>query len=270
MATFKDYKEALIAQYQTSKLEDVTGVLHHPTPAQMRDYCVLKLADITSADEGVLKAFFETKKEESLKKSIERCNIDKFKSVISFLKEERDSENRIRVELTAVLINFDQRPFAKFSGMNADVRKEKETLVLGLKSTITLLDARKKKFKWSLVLLIALGLLGIGYTTKDVFLPEKECMQWQKDHYELMDCSSEINGLYTESVIMPIDKSVLSIKKIEVRDTTTFFKGGKPDVWYCKVNGVPECFDGPGFHPITGKALRPITDYIIKKYFNTL
>jgi hypothetical protein len=66
--------------------------------------------------------------------------------------------------------------------------------------------------------------------------------------------------------IEPFREEVLKLKQIEVCDTTTFFKEGKPIVWYCKVDGKPEFFNTYGIHPETGKALRPVTKYIIEKY----
>jgi len=75
-----------------------------------------------------------------------------------------------------------------------------------------------------------------------------------------------VDSLYSSSPVIPTDEKAMELKKIIVSDTTTFFEGGKAKIWYCKVGSVPEFFDGPGFHPITGKGLRPVTDYIIDKY----
>ena len=66
--------------------------------------------------------------------------------------------------------------------------------------------------------------------------------------------------------IIPFDENTSSLKKINVSDTTTFFKGDKAIIWYSKVNGKPDFFNGPGYHPITGKGLKPVTIYIINKY----
>ena len=91
-------------------------------------------------------------------------------------------------------------------------------------------------------------------------------MQWQSNHYEPIDCHEEVNSLFDGTPIIPFDEDINELNKLNVCDTTTFFKAGKAIVWYCKVDGKPEFFDDPGFHPITGGALRPITQYIINKY----
>ncbi|UPT69895.1 MAG: hypothetical protein M0D53_12230 [Flavobacterium sp. JAD_PAG50586_2] len=112
------------------------------------------------------------------------------------------------------------------------------------------------------------ALFFVGYTTKNLVFPEKQCMQWQVDHYEKVDCQDEADTLFANAPIEPIDERAIDLRKIEVCDTFPFFCGGKAVVWYCKVDEEPEFFDGPGagFHPITKKQLNPITDYIIDKY----
>jgi hypothetical protein len=81
-----------------------------------------------------------------------------------------------------------------------------------------------------------------------------------------MDCKNEANSFYKTTPIIPFDEKTKSLQRVMVSDTTTFFVDGKAVIWYCKVEGVPEYFNGPGFHPITGKALKPITKYMINKY----
>ena len=92
-------------------------------------------------------------------------------------------------------------------------------------------------------------------------------MQWQKNHYEVVDCTNENQqGLLKQYDIIPFDENQCKLIKIEVSDTTTFFKNGNSLYWYCKVNGKPEFFNTHGVHPETGKALKPVTEYIINKY----
>lgn len=272
--TFKAYKKVLLDYYNDTKSEDVSGVLLEPSPAQLRDLCCIKIDNgLTKSDEELLRLFFETKREDSLKLSVKRCNIDKLKPIISFLKRESDTENRARVELAAILIGYTPRPYAAFSGLikNSEVftaqpfeTADQTNNTVAEKPIV----AKKKGYKKALYLVLGLiGLSSVGYVVKDTLMPEPQCMQWQNDRYELLDCNLEVNG-FIDAQLLPIDEAVVNLKSVKITDSTTFFKGGKAIVWYCKVNGVPECFDGPGFHPVTGKALRPITEYIIKKYFN--
>ena len=107
----------------------------------------------------------------------------------------------------------------------------------------------------------------IGYTAKNMIAPESECMQWQKNHYKVVDCNSENQqGLLQQHDIIPFDEHQSKLIKIEVSDTTTFFKNGKPLYWYCKVDGKPEFFNTHGVHPETGKSLKQVSDYIVEKH----
>lgn len=270
--TFKSYKEEIIKRYSLAQAEDLSGILTTPTPAQLRDFCVMKCdKGLTKADEELMKAFFRTKSSESLKHSIELCNIDKFRPIISFLKNEKDTENQIRVGLAAIIVDFNPRPFAKFSGLDKEVMTEEsiskhtyEEIIQGFKVEDEPSGGLYKR--WLYLILGILGLFSFGYAVKSFVSPEKQCMQWQDGHYELVDCSGEINSLYSSAPIVPFDDKAQELNKLTVCDTTPFFEGGKPKIWYCKVNGKPEFFDGPGLHPITGKGLKPVTPYIINKY----
>ena len=67
-------------------------------------------------------------------------------------------------------------------------------------------------------------------------------------------------------LIIPIDENIMKLNKLDSNEKLNFFKNHKPVVWYCKQDGVVELFNAPGFHPETGKPLKPITKYMIKKY----
>jgi hypothetical protein len=58
----------------------------------------------------------------------------------------------------------------------------------------------------------------------------------------------------------------MKLKKLDPEEKLIFFKNERPLVWYYKHDGVFELFNCAGFYPDTGKPLKPITEYIIKKY----
>lgn len=104
-----------------------------------------------------------------------------------------------------------------------------------------------------LVILIITGYAG--------FLQGKEdCMVWMEDHYEKTSCTgSEMEQSLNQEILE-------NLKKIEVTDTTEFFRNGKVQVWYEKTDGELEFFSYYGIHPENGKTLKPITPYMIEKY----
>ena len=85
-------------------------------------------------------------------------------------------------------------------------------------------------------------------------------------HYEYIVCYSCTSQGILEIPVEPADESKAKLRKIEVTETTTFFVNDKPVIWYSKVNGKPEFFNTHGFHPVTGKPLKPITKYMIDKW----
>jgi|GEM_PF-1878491 len=113
--------------------------------------------------------------------------------------------------------------------------------------------------------LLLTSVLSLGYVAKERYFSKKECMQWQEDHYEMMDC--EINGLATISPVLALDEDVVELKKVTLRRGMPFFKYNKPLYYYYKVNrDSVEFFNGPGLHPITQEPLRKITWHMIYKY----
>ncbi|WP_264520935.1 hypothetical protein [Flavobacterium sp. N1994] len=270
---FEAYKKAVKLRYEEEKNGNYSSFLWQPSRANLRKLCVERLKENPSSDDlNSFKIFigFEFKPENSNKLKDET---DRFRTIENFLKGSSDSNDVEVINLAAILVDFTPRPYLKFVksckdeidtiGVNFLEKEEPKTV-----KTPPVLPEKNLSTKKKLII----GLLGftalfsIGYTAKDLVLPTKECMQWQSDHYVLVDCQSENNGLFASSPIIPYDENAVALHKLMVCDTTTFFEGGKAIIWYCKVGRLPEFFDGPGLHPITGKALRPVTNYIIGKY----
>lgn len=286
--TFNSYKKAIQDHYEFVKNKDITSVLLTPSPAQLRNYCTM-LVDkgLSKKDEEIFKAFFETKSDEKLKKSIESCNTDKFKTIISFLKDKRDSEMALRIEMASIIVDFSPRPYADFLTSNSIATSDNKqfvTVINGDNDSETKVrfevedvkeeivkaknfSSRNIKKKITLGLIGLIGISSIAYTAKNLIIPDAQCMQWQNNHYEKVDCNKQNQqGIIKSIDIIPFDPIKAELIKIKVSDTTTFFKNGKAILWYCKVNGKPEFFNTHGIHPETGKALKPVTKYIINKY----
>lgn len=279
--TFEEYKEGIKAQFQAIKRVGIygSGDLSNVTPAQLRDLCLRKAENqLSPKDEMVFRYFFNAKEGEKLTRAIENYGIGKLKSVISFLKGEKNSENRNRIELAAILVDFTPRPFySYFSNEGKELKIEEEPLqdmkgkkedeVLSLVSEVgneiktlpvkSILN-RHKKVLTKVALLCSLG---IGVVT---LLPKKECMQWNTNHYEVVDCSTESSGFLDPRI--PINKDRLDLKKLDPKTIKNYFENGQPRVWYAKIDDKIELFNQPGLHPTTGKTLKPITQYIINKY----
>ncbi|MDI5899532.1 hypothetical protein [Flavobacterium yafengii] len=276
--TFEEYKSAIKSQYEENKNVDVSGILLNPTPAQLRNLCLMIFDNsLSKSDENVFKLFFNLKEEQSIRKCIANYDIARFRPIISFLKGEKDSENTTRIELAAILIDFNPRPYNKYllnGKIDARGKSEASALVEVKKLIESNSDEERKNEKAGatnkglgkkavIYLAVLLSLFFMGYTVKGVFFPEKECMMWKEDHYVVVDCLNDNGAL---GVVIPIDENRMKLKKLDSNEKLNFFNNEKPVVWYCKHDGVVELFNAPGFHPVTEKPLKPITQYIIDKY----
>lgn len=280
--TFNEYKRAIRSQYEKKKIEDVTGILMNPSPAQLRNLCLMLFdKSLSSNDEKIMRLFFNVNEEESLRKAIEKCEISSFKPIQSFLKREKDSDNMTRIELAAILVDYNPRPYRKYmqtgvktNVISVEIPPAKDQNVI-LTDTDDLEEFNNNEVitgdnnsikKIAVFLTVLLSLFFMGYTIKDISFPTKECMQWEKDHYEAVDCSNDEKGKDQCNDILPINEETMKLVKLDSKVALVFFQNDKPIVWYSKEDGAIELFNQPGFHPESEKPLKPITDYIIHKY----
>lgn len=278
--TFEEYKEGVKAQFQAIKRVGIygSGDLSNVTPAQLRDLCLRKAENqLSPKDEMVFRYFFNAKEGEKLTRAIENYGIGKLKSVISFLKGEKNSENRNRIELAAILVDFNPRPFHSYFSNEGKELKIGEESLQEIKETskeerIALISTSEKgigvekktrtnQYKKLWTIGVVLCGLGIGVVT---LLPKKECMQWSNNHFEVVDCSTESSSFFDPRI--PINNYRLGLKKLDPQTIKTYFENGNPIIWYAKNGDEIELFNQPGLHPTTDKTLKPITPYIINKY----
>jgi len=280
------YKEAIKAKFEEEKNGIYSSFFISPSRAKLRQLCEEKLKDSNNSEDlNSFKFLFGFEFDASNKNKLQ-ANTDKFRPIETFLKGDTDLTDLNAINLAAMLVDFQPRPFRIFANKEDIDKNESVTLIktqslskadveecksnISLKETNQLDYSIKKniKKKISIGILSLIGVSTIGYTAKSIIAPDPDCMQWQKNHYEIVDCQSDnTNGFMYQSEIVPFNENQSQLIKIEVTDTTTFFKNGKPLYWYCKVNGKPEFFNTHGLHPETNKALRPVSNYIVDKYF---
>lgn len=278
--TFDDYILAVRSKYEVEKNKIYSDFLLKPSPAQMRELCLL-IHDkgLSNKDKEVFELFFRTKPDTILRKAIENIDVEKLKKICNFLNGKSQSTSPNSLNLIAILVDFELRPFGHF--LNSNLKQESVEIKSLIESDNTIktfvqeIEAKRpesnKNFKKKIAIgfLALIGLTSIGYTAKNIIAPEPQCMQWQKNHYKVVDCNGNgenQQGLLNQFDIIPFDEHQSKLIKIVVSDTTTFFKNGKPLYWYCKVDSEPEFFNTHGIHPETGKALKPVSKYIIEKY----
>jgi hypothetical protein len=119
------------------------------------------------------------------------------------------------------------------------------------------------KRNWKVIaaisLIVVVGLI-LGLSEKSKITA---CMVWKVDRYEKVACSVS----YKEKVV-PLDEVRLqNFKKVDVDLTTDFFDEttGQPLIWYYKSGNTVEYYTAPGLHPVNGKTLKAITEYMANK-----
>ncbi|MCD0476701.1 hypothetical protein LPB87_20100 [Flavobacterium sp. EDS] len=290
--TFEEYKNAIKTKYQVFKLEEPTGILLNPSPAQLRNLCLILFdRSLSINDENTFRVFLNAKEGDDLRRVIERFEISRFRSIISFLTGEKESDNPARIELAAILVDFEMRPYSRFLREELVVNTPKSIVVdinqsipkegpLMFGDTNVLAQSfvgepskpmlkTKSGFKKTYLAVLAVILVSAGLFAIWSFNDDENCMVWNKDHYEEIPCEKVSDAMTLfEPIVIKKDESLISnFKKIKVCDTTSFFKMGKPCVWYGKCfDGNYEYFTAPGLHPETEKTLKPITQYIIDRH----
>lgn len=297
--TLDDYKQAIQAKYEEDKSGDYSSFLINPSRAKLRDLCTIYYKENGNpVDFAIFRNFFGFEFEEDNSKELKK-QTDKFRPLETFFKGETDLTDISGVDLAAVLVNYNPRPFNRYNKVigtttslskgdnstysivekSADFTAEenkKEVIkihdnsvkrAVAPQSTLAQIQHKTISVKQIVKILILLLVITVSaYGMKEIFVPKKQCMQWQTDHYEIVDCSNTTQGIGAINEITPIIEEELKLKKISVSLKTPFFHKNKAAVWYCKKDNKIEYFNTAGFHPENDRPLKPISQYIIDKY----
>lgn len=279
--TINDYKKEVKAKYEEAKTGEFSGFLMKPSPAELKNLCLLLFdKGVSKHDQEILDRFFELDDKSNKRKQMEYFNVDKLRPISNFLKGNTETTRAVSLDLIAVLVNFNPRPYKKFFiGDKQELIDEVNVIEISKGDSGGYEEEKRVGFfeefknrsisKTIALATIPLFIFGsVSYGVKNTFFSEQNCMVWVKNHYEAAD----YEVLKDTAQVRPFNQDLLdNFKKITVCDTTTFFKNGdidKPVIWYGKAPDKKkyEYFNQPGLHPETGKTLKPISKYIIDKY----
>jgi hypothetical protein len=121
------------------------------------------------------------------------------------------------------------------------------------------------KNKYQILLFILAVVIAI-LLVSSITLNTQRWMVWQEDHYE--EAAFDTEKYNIGDLKLYKEERMEKFKKIEPNCNTLFFKSnGIENLWYGKnKNKELEFFTSLGLHPDTGKTLKPITAYMIKKH----
>ncbi|WP_148044260.1 hypothetical protein [Sinomicrobium pectinilyticum] len=120
--------------------------------------------------------------------------------------------------------------------------------------------------KLVLVIGVSIAFILIWVLSFQVFMPKQQWMEWQENHYTEVNYNAQ--KLRNGTLKLYKEERILYFKKIEPDCNTDFFTDkGIENLWYGKnEKGELEFFTDQGLHPETGKTLKAITPYMIRKY----
>ena len=312
--TFEDYRKAIKAKYEKEIEGDYSNNLSSPTTANLRNLCIKRFTSNTNKEDlNTFESFFDFPFDKEKKNLFGEEELNKLEAVKRFFlgRTERPTEDTI--QLAAILVDLQPRPFNKFrkqideedlelinelrtdnSGkdVSSDILSDKaeiespndsktdlvleefepiknqevESIPLPISAFVNIDEKPiSKKIRYLAITAILVGLGLIIYLA----LPQKECMQWSGDHYEIVDCNLKGEGLITTNPVELLDENLVDLKKVKICDTTVYFdKNHNVIIWYAKRGDSIDFFNSHGRHPENNSPLKPVTKYILDKYVN--
>ena len=120
--TSDDYKNAVKAHYEEIKNDIYSGLLLNPTPALLKQLCILKFEACGKTDREIFNRFFAFRSEENKLKQIENFDTDRFRPLCNFLKGKTKSIQHLSLEVIAILTDLEIRPLNVF--LRSDYEKK--------------------------------------------------------------------------------------------------------------------------------------------------
>ncbi len=263
---FNSYKNAIKAKYEQEKSGGFSNYLSAPTDAKLRRLCTMRLQDNPSENDHAIFAHFFGYRFEGNGQKLAR-QAERFRTINLFLKGKSVLTDENAADLLALLVDFEPRPLRRFLKANASLRasladakrrfKGNDDTSGGTPEIPGIPDVSrrtKKTWGWIAATMVAVAFVGVAVS----WATTTECLTWHRDRYQRGDCDAANPGV-------PFDEKLLHFEKITPSDTTTFFKNGRPVVWYSKQNNTYEFFNADGKHPVTGRDLRPVTTYLVHR-----
>lgn len=113
--TLKEYKKAIRNKYEIEKNGKYFDYLYSPSRGKLRDFCWLIFENKPTQDDlNVFKNLFSIDFDPAKKKKFKEQK-DKFRPIETFFKGETDPSNIDAINIAAVMVDFQPRPFKKFN-----------------------------------------------------------------------------------------------------------------------------------------------------------
>jgi hypothetical protein len=295
---FKLYKDKVVAAFIEKSEQANASWLVDLNRRKIREYCVERIEmGIEPNDHRAISDYLKMKAgDKDYLTAIGGRDADYFQALYQFLREPTRNPASPIVELVSWLVEFQNRPFAKFLetehhqpiAIEEQIDKvkgneeqsdptdiEEEEPVISTGSAISRENGNlhplvsgtagtgrpktspiKLASKGWYIGIAALAIIGIIYW---LYPKNSGCMYWDNYHYVATSC----NVPRPDTPLIALDEARLrSFTRIKNIDTITENSVGK--LWWVRVNGQIEIYKEGGKHPLyPDKELKKVTDYVV-------
>lgn len=128
-----DYQKAIKNKLKEACYGEFSSYLLDPKLTSLRTICeIIVDRELSKADENTFRLFFNVAKEDDLKKSIQKFDIDRLKPIQFFIKRENYNAGIEYLEILAIMIDFKPRPLSNFiKNDSLDSSKSVERITIG-------------------------------------------------------------------------------------------------------------------------------------------
>ena len=163
--------------------------------------------------------------------------------------------------LNALAEYIGYKSYQEFSVENSKGEEiEEKKASKNIKSSTLVNFIKQNKVILIVILFVACCLIGYFYFNR------QRWMEWQDTHY--VEVPFDSKKLNEGTLKFYKEERIENFKRIIANCSTQYFrKDGEVQIWYGKnKEGILQYFTSYGLHPETGKTLKPITTYMIRKY----
>lgn len=115
--TLEQYKKAIRNKYEIEKEGEYFDYLYSPSRGKLRDFCWLIFENNATQDDlNVFRNLFSLDFDHTKKNKFKEKK-DKFRPIETFFKGETDPSNIDAINMAAILVDFQPRPFKNFNKM---------------------------------------------------------------------------------------------------------------------------------------------------------
>lgn len=296
---FEYYRKAIKGKYEIERKGDYSNNLNPPSLANLRNLCMKRFRSNTtnSDDLDTFKSFFEFEFDGSKRNLITGKDLNKFRAIGDFFRGETIQPLEDTIHFSAVLLDFQPRPFKKFKKvmegksedeimeelkLNNDYTNEGENIneVDNIDEEAIKEAAGKNIFNGQGQNLITLNkyprttfferLLKRSKKETAIVVGVIICLLFSTIYLAFFKNDSmqwskdHYEVVSNEGIegnpndIIQYNNYLLDFKKIAVCDTTTWFVNGKSIIWYAKSNNEVD------FFTTCGNGRHPVSGSTIK------